>query len=80
MSAADPRRASSDAQLGRLRLLRKSAGRAACWAGAAALILSVSGCGLAALPCRVVSATLKVVPGVGGVAAAPFDTCASAID
>ena len=76
MSAADPRRAPSDAQRGRLRLLRKTAG----WAGAAALILSVSGCGLAALPCRVVSATLKVVPGVGGVAATPFDACASAID
>jgi hypothetical protein len=80
MSAADTRRASSDAQRGRMQLLRKSAARAACWAGAAALILSVSGCGLAALPCRVVSATLKVVPGVGTVAASPFDTCASAID
>nr|WP_258187795.1 DUF6726 family protein [Trinickia symbiotica] len=43
-------------------------------------MLSIGGCGLAAFPCRVVSATLKVVPGVGDVAATPFDTCASAID
>ncbi|PPK43349.1 hypothetical protein B0G57_113107 [Trinickia symbiotica] len=64
----------------RLQRLRKGAIRGACWAGAAALMLSIGGCGLAAFPCRVVSATLKVVPGVGDVAATPFDTCASAID
>jgi hypothetical protein len=63
-----------------LQRLRKAARRGACWAGAAALMLSIGGCGLAAFPCRVVSATLKVVPGVGDVAATPFDTCASAID
>jgi hypothetical protein len=80
MSAANSRRVSSDAQRGRLRPLLKSTGRVACWVGAAALMVSVSGCGLFAWPCRVTAATLKVVPGIGGVAAAPFDTCASAID
>ena len=42
--------------------------------------LSLSGCGLVALPCRVSSAVLKVVPGVGHAAAEPFDACAEAID
>src|SRR5208283_4041166 len=37
-------------------------------------------CGLAAAPCRVTSAGLKVVPLVGQVAAAPTDTCANIID
>ncbi|MGD1324252.1 DUF6726 family protein [Pandoraea pnomenusa] len=40
----------------------------------------VSGCGLMAAPCRVASAGLKIVPGVGGVLAAPTDTCAAVID
>jgi hypothetical protein len=44
------------------------------------VILPMEGCGVAALPCRLVSATLKIVPGVGSAAAAPFDTCAAAID
>jgi hypothetical protein len=79
MSAADIRRASSNIRHGRLRVLKTTA-RAACWAGAVALMLSVSGCGLFAFPCRVAAATLKVVPGVGDAAAVPFDTCASAID
>ena len=40
----------------------------------------LSGCGLAAAPCRVSSAVLDVVPVVGHVAAAPTDACAGAID
>src|ERR1700730_17247276 len=44
------------------------------------VVLPMEGCGVAALPCRLVSATLKIVPGVGNAAAAPFDTCAAAID
>jgi len=44
------------------------------------LCLALSGCGLAALPCRVTSAALKAVPAVGHPAAAPFDACADAID
>lgn len=47
---------------------------------AGVVILPVEGCAVAALPCRLVSATLKIVPGVGHAAAAPFDTCADAID
>jgi len=47
---------------------------------AGAVILSMEGCAVAALPCRLASATLKIVPGVGHAAAAPFDTCADAID
>ena len=44
------------------------------------LLLLLSGCGLAAAPCRVGSAALKVVPVVGHAAAAPTDTCAQVID
>jgi hypothetical protein len=47
---------------------------------ASVVILPMEGCAVAALPCRLVSATLKIVPAVGHAAAAPFDTCADAID
>ena len=40
----------------------------------------LSGCGLAAAPCRVGSAALDIVPLVGHIAAAPTDACAGAID
>lgn len=43
-------------------------------------VTSVAGCGLLAAPCRVASAGLKIIPGVGGVLAAPTDACAAAID
>lgn len=43
-------------------------------------LLFLSGCGLAAAPCRVTSAVIKIVPVVGHVAAAPTDACAEAID
>jgi hypothetical protein len=43
-------------------------------------VTSVAGCGLMAAPCRVASAGLKIVPGVGGVLAAPTDACAAVID
>lgn len=46
----------------------------------ALLCLSCTGCGLAAAPCRVTSAVIKIVPVVGGVAAAPTDVCAEIID
>lgn len=42
--------------------------------------LALSDCGLAAAPCRVTSAGLKIIPLVGPVAAAPTDTCANVID
>jgi hypothetical protein len=45
-----------------------------------ALCAGMTGCGLAAAPCRVASAGLKIVPLVGHVAAAPTDACASVID
>jgi hypothetical protein len=45
-----------------------------------ALCAGISGCGLAAAPCRVASAGLKIVPLVGHVAAAPTDACAGVID
>ncbi|MSP49637.1 MAG: hypothetical protein EXQ95_09965 [Alphaproteobacteria bacterium] len=41
---------------------------------------SLSGCGLAAAPCRVVSAVVKAIPVVGHQAAAPTDACAAALD
>ncbi|AEA61616.1 DUF6726 family protein [Burkholderia gladioli] len=50
------------------------------WVLIATLCLAVSGCGLAAAPCRVASAGLKIVPVVGHVAAAPTDACADVID
>ncbi|WP_425495337.1 DUF6726 family protein [Pandoraea captiosa] len=43
-------------------------------------VTSVAGCGLLAAPCRVASAGLKIIPGVGGVLATPTDACAAAID
>ena len=45
-----------------------------------ALCLALSDCGVVALPCRVSSAALKIVPVVGHPAAAPLDACADAID
>jgi hypothetical protein len=47
---------------------------------AVSLLLSLSGCGLFAAPCRIGSAALKIVPIVGHPAAAPTDACASTID
>ena len=44
------------------------------------LLVSVSGCGVLAAPCRVASAAIKMVPLVGHVAALPTDACAAAID
>ena len=44
------------------------------------LCTGMTGCGLAAAPCRVASAGLKIVPLVGHVAAAPTDACAAVID
>ena len=43
-------------------------------------IAPLSGCGLAAAPCRVASAGLKILPVVGHPAAASADACAEAID
>ncbi|KMQ80428.1 hypothetical protein BPMI_04813 [Candidatus Burkholderia pumila] len=47
-----------------------------------AACVGLSGCGLAAAPCRVASAGLKIVivPVVGHVATAPTDACADVID
>ena len=42
--------------------------------------VALGGCGLAAAPCRVGAAVIKIVPVVGGVAAAPADACANVID
>lgn len=41
---------------------------------------ALSGCGVAAWPVRVSSATVKVVPVVGHTVAAPLDAAADAID
>lgn len=42
--------------------------------------LALSGCGVAAAPCRVASAALDMIPMVGHAAATPTDSCAAAID
>ena len=47
---------------------------------AIATLALLGGCGVAAAPCRVSSAALKMVPLVGHVAATPTDACADVID
>jgi hypothetical protein len=42
--------------------------------------LCLGGCGVAAAPCRLGSAVIKMVPFVGHEAAAPTDSCAGALD
>ncbi|RQH04762.1 hypothetical protein D1Y85_17405 [Paraburkholderia dinghuensis] len=42
--------------------------------------MPLEGCAVAAFPCRIASATLKIVPVVGHATAVPFDACAAAID
>lgn len=59
---------------------RRHLARAVRWTLTIALAAAMSGCGLAALPCRIGAATLKIVPVAGHAAAAPLDACASAID
>jgi hypothetical protein len=44
------------------------------------MLVALSACGLAAAPCRVGSAVLKIVPLVGHAAATPTDACADVID
>jgi ABC-type uncharacterized transport system auxiliary subunit len=44
------------------------------------LIATLSGCGVLAAPCRLASATIKIVPVVGHAAALPTDACAAIID
>ncbi|MFM0646844.1 hypothetical protein PQR14_21170 [Paraburkholderia bryophila] len=59
---------------------RGVAGRLGALSVVLALSAGLAGCGLAAAPCRVASAGLKIVPLVGHVAAAPTDACANVID
>lgn len=54
--------------------------RAASAIALACLALPLEGCAVVAFPCRVASATLKIVPLVGHPAAVPFDACAAAVD
>jgi hypothetical protein len=54
--------------------------RVVAWLTLGAALLPLGGCAAAALPCRLTSATLKIIPVVGHAAATPFDMCASAID
>ncbi|HYA59075.1 MAG TPA: DUF6726 family protein [Burkholderiaceae bacterium] len=46
----------------------------------ACVALPLEGCAAVAFPCRIASATLKIVPVVGHPAAVPFDACSAAID
>ncbi|MBN3757925.1 hypothetical protein G3N95_33760 [Paraburkholderia sp. Tr-20389] len=57
-----------------------AARRVALLAASIMTMTSLGGCGLAAAPCRIASAGLKIVPVVGHVAAAPTDACADVID
>jgi hypothetical protein len=59
---------------------RRAAVCLAMWSAMGAALLPLNGCAVAALPCRVTSATLKILPVVGHAAATPFDACAAAID
>lgn len=61
-------------------IFRRSVVRVAAGSLLCAMVVPLGGCGVAALPCRVASATLKIIPVVGHTAATPFDACSSAID
>ncbi|MFM0740838.1 hypothetical protein PQQ51_26645 [Paraburkholderia xenovorans] len=50
------------------------------WAALGVLCIALSGCGLAAAPCRITSAGLKAIPLVGHVAALPTDACGAVVD
>jgi hypothetical protein len=54
--------------------------RVTAWLALGAALAPLGGCAVAALPCRLTSATLKIIPVVGHAAATPFDMCSSAID
>ncbi|TFE46134.1 hypothetical protein E2553_14530 [Paraburkholderia dipogonis] len=54
--------------------------RVVAWLTLGSALLPLGGCAVAALPCRLTSATLKIIPVVGHAAASPFDMCSSAID
>ncbi|CAB3806891.1 hypothetical protein GCM10011400_69950 [Paraburkholderia caffeinilytica] len=54
--------------------------RVAAWLTLGAALLPLGGCAVVALPCRLTSSALKIVPVVGHAAATPFDMCSSAID
>ncbi|HEV3423739.1 MAG TPA: DUF6726 family protein [Paraburkholderia sp.] len=54
--------------------------RAASWLALGATLLSLDGCGVVALPCRLTAAALDILPAVGHAAATPFNACAAAID
>lgn len=41
---------------------------------------ALTGCGVLAVPCRLTSAVVKVVPVIGHAAAIPTDACAAVID
>lgn len=62
------------------RMLRLAGRALACVALGFGLAAGLGGCGLAAAPCRIASAGLKIVPVVGHAAAAPTDACADVID
>ncbi|MDR6445665.1 hypothetical protein J2794_001756 [Paraburkholderia terricola] len=72
-SPRSPRIPGNDAQRGIV-------GRVGAFGVLLALSFGMTGCGLAAAPCRVASAGLKIVPLVGHVAAVPTDACAEVID
>jgi len=44
------------------------------------IVVSLTGCGALAAPCRVASAAIKIIPVVGHAAAVPTDACAAVID
>ncbi|WP_109478310.1 DUF6726 family protein [Paraburkholderia sp. C35] len=59
---------------------KRAVARLAMWSAVGAAVVPLDGCAVAALPCRLTSATLKILPVVGHVASTPFDACAAAID
>jgi hypothetical protein len=64
----------------KLAVHRQARSKTVKWCCIAAVFAVLSGCGVAAAPCRIASAGLKIVPVVGHVAAAPTDACADVID
>ena len=45
-----------------------------------AMVVILSGCAVAAAPCRITGAVVKVVPVVGDAAGVAFDVCGDLID
>jgi hypothetical protein len=63
-----------------MRRAKAAGARVAAFALVGLAVLPLDGCALAALPCRLASDTIGILPVVGHAASVPFDACAKIID